>query len=256
MAKRKHITKRNATVLNRPLAPGRLKEWGFVDAVPEPGGPFDPAGEWSHTYAIRTSSGFLEFGLNERGTLAIERKRRGDNLAILVVKQTLVGADNKSATTDAEIVCRTDRLATPVSWRMTQTVETPDGLQKHAPPLKASGQAGAKEIRIASACAPRAHTLEHPPALDWCLFDAVQRWPEDQADDGPVAFDLVETGRLVKPGQTLRDRGIETVTWGDRTVKLRRLSQTGRGILPVDYWLDGNRRLVFVTGGNRAYALR
>jgi hypothetical protein len=70
-----------------------------------------------------------------------------------------------------------------------------------------------------------------------------------------VSFNLLEGLSVLKPEQRLVYRGVYPVRFGLEEISLQWFAQVGRGVLPYDYWLDKNHRLVLAASMNKAYIL-
>lgn len=224
-------------IVGTPLTPGLLWEMtAFADLEPTPAG-FSPSGAWQATYAIFSCQGYLAFGNQNRGVLRLERTPQTDGTFLLKATQRVGLEDAMGQVTEATIHCRSDALATPISWTLKSQFLDAEG--KVIPDLTVEEK------------------KEPPPGAvpatgDWCLFEAVQR-----LTPGTVvpSFTLLEGLDLAKTDQQLIDRGEETYTIGKETRAFRRYDQLGHGVLPINYWLDGNGRLQVVVTLNRAYIL-
>lgn len=95
--------------------------------------------------------------------------------------------------------------------------------------------------------------LDSAPTCDWLIFAAVQQLPKDPALTH--SFDMLEACRAHRPGQELTFKGQKTYTFGSKKVKLSCFEQIGEGILPYQYFLDENNRLVLVISGYRILVL-
>jgi hypothetical protein len=73
-------------------------------------------------------------------------------------------------------------------------------------------------------------------------------------DTAPLRFALLEDLDLLKPNHRLSFAETATVkAAGGSELKLTGYEQIGEGVLPFHYWLDEQRRLLFVLSGPRAY---
>lgn len=90
-------------------------------------------------------------------------------------------------------------------------------------------------------------------SADWCLFDAVQRLKLET--DDKVNFDMLEGMTVLKTDQSFHRDESQKDRPNFYKDKMTRIVQIGRGVLPVEYWLDSSYRLVLVTSGDRAYIL-
>lgn len=246
-------------MVKHPLTPTVLSEIGVLDETPLPSGPFDPTGDWTHTYRVWTCYGYRNQSNRDQGTLAIGRSARtGRKRLDLTVDQTL-RMDPKKHECDhhlsAQVVCRSDLLATPVEWTLTSEFaggaegQNPADMN-HAEAVKLSGRA--LRVRIRDRVFRR--QVSDRFTADWCLFEAVPRLPFGAGD--AVRFDLLEGLTMWKPGQRLTYRGELPVRWDDESASLHCFQQLGMGVWPYEFWLDGQHRLVVVITGVRVYILQ
>jgi hypothetical protein len=238
-----------------------------------PGGPFDPAGAWVNAYDIwECSQGYAKLG-----AVRIERTPLAGGGAKLDVKFRKLGKGGSMRLT-MSVECQGDALATPLRWQMENVVHDGQDAPLEATRIQETGEIVGGELRLTTGRATTRTAVPGAVALDWCLFDAVQRLPGPALE--PVAFTLVS--RLscqVKPGQRLSFRSAPTVELGGKRVwreepqelergtvyrpvagregavasKLRAYDQTGRGIVPVVYWVDESGRLLLVLAGLFGY---
>lgn len=99
----------------------------------------------------------------------------------------------------------------------------------------------------------RAQPLGGAHALNWGLFDAVQRLP--RALPEPLCFDLIKDFDELKPAQTLGWRESLSVAQGGAVLELEAWQLTGEGTLPTIYYRDTQGRLLFVISGLEGYIL-
>jgi len=226
-----------ASVTGDPLDPGKIIEMGVIDRIPLSPVDFDPRGEWKHDYLIVTCHGYLESGNDIQGYLRLERKKaNADGIFGLSVRQTIIMHEMTHLQV-AEIECREDDLASPLSWTLSSSYKDKSGKPLAGIGEKAKGKA--KDY-------PSARL-----AADWCLFEALQRHPFESIDG---RFDLLEGLSLLKKDHRLTYRG-KYPTPDGKTPPLRWFAQIGRGILPYDYWLDERHATLVVAAGSRAYIL-
>ena len=240
-------------IVGEPLAPAVLESVNALSGWPPPDdGPFDPGGNWAHTYRIWICHGYTDKGNANRGTLRIERVA-GEESSTLKVVQRIVSAGDIVHELHAQIFCRHDATASLERWTLSSRFLDPDGAVRE--PLSHQRAGAYRKDRIVQAIDGRPH---HQPAerlltSDWCLFDALQRRPFEDGDS-PV-FDLFDGLTVVRPEQRIRYAGTETFDRNGTRLPLHRFSQLGRGILPYDYWLDVNHRLLLVVSHDKAYIL-
>jgi hypothetical protein len=152
---------------------------------------------------------------------------------------------------DAEIRCRQDVLATPVSWRVRNRFGRDWKILDH---LTMEEEGASEDGGARYAIGGRSFAIPLGPTwtCDWGLLEAVQRMRWDGKD--AIRFDLLEKLRLPKPEQLIfRNPALDCRIEG--VGSLRCVSQTGRGILPFDYWVDAGGRLRFVATLHVAWIL-
>jgi hypothetical protein len=244
-----------STIVGSPLTPSLLKELHVVDEFPATPKDFDSQANWMNTYRIWTCHGFRETGNQNVGFLRIERTAREANQPIMLkVRQEVVQTDGLLHTLDAEIKCLNNQLASPVQWHLRSSFLDPNRQNIH--------DLGTDEIavidgNIINVRVRGGHKFRREvwglPTCDWCLFEAVQRLKFDK--EPSLNFDMLEGLSLLKQGQQLSYRGDYPMNLSSNNVSLHRFDQLGDGILPCEYWLENNHRLVAVTSMNKAYIL-
>ena len=92
-----------------------------------------------------------------------------------------------------------------------------------------------------------------PVTSDWCLFDAVQRLPFDKSAN--TKFNVFERLTVLKENQRLYYRENIKYQFKNLNLPLHSFLQIGSGVLPYEYWLDKNHRLLMATSGDRLYIM-
>jgi hypothetical protein len=186
------------------------------------------------------------------GTLRVRRKPVGANAIALEITQTTrqAGWGGFGHALEANVTCAADALCTPQSWDVRSVMLD----QKHRPvqdtEWRKRGKVDGGAIRYAGKAerrmpAPKAYTS------NWSLLDALQRLPGDDAK--PTVFDLLEELDLLKPHQRLAFYRVVEMELGGKKTRLHGFSLIGEGILPYEFWLDDQRRVLLAIGGRRAY---
>lgn len=224
-----------------PVSLTRLIEIGVV-RLPDTLGAFEPASAWKHSYRIWACSGFVNTG-EPHGLFRLERRPgRTPRTFGLAVRQLIPDEDKRWHETTAALTCRLDKPATPETWRVAAHFVHRDG---HRLPLPASRESSSLEKL------PR---KRGPIACDWGLFEAVQRLPFRTA--APMTFTLLEGLSLPKENHRLRYVGRSLVTTETgQTTTVHAFSHIGHGILPFEYWLDEQHRLLAAVSAGRAFIL-
>ncbi|MBN2309038.1 MAG: hypothetical protein JXR94_08715 [Candidatus Hydrogenedentes bacterium] len=246
-----------------------------LESFQPPDGPFEPAGAWDLSYGLYS----MARRCDRAGGLRLTRTPDGPERARLAVSCSKIAPGNHHQAITAEIECRTDALATPIRWQYEMKSFGPDGQPAVATQL--AKKAAVKKDAVEFAVGRRRTRAALPAAyaLNWALFDAVQRLPRVPFE--PIAFTLIDHFDQFKPGQTLSywkstelemggekverhrweqlEKGrIRKTSWervGARPIRLHAYSQLGRGIVPWVYWVDGAGRILAVVAGLEAYIL-
>jgi len=175
---------------------------------------------------------------------------------------------------------KADGLATPIRWQAQSCVHDTEDKPIEDTRLQETGEAGERGPRVKVGGKTARVSVEGPFTFDWCLFEAVQRLPGEALE--PLAFTLIDRlSREAKAEQRLAFRTAATVELGGKRVwreekqtleagavyrpvparegatatALRAYNQTGRGILPVVYWVNEQGRLLFALSGLIGYVL-
>lgn len=227
------------------LAPMR----GLLEKASFPEGPFDPLGAWEHHYAVcALTPERRAAGENPRpyGTLALTRTPAAGGQFTLGVDFSVTTRAQSGWRTHAEIICATDRLATPTKWEL------------RSAPLEETPASGFTETAVyrsgivtRSGRVQRKLAMPGPYTSNWSLMEAVQRLPFTEF--APLDFEMLEDLDERKPGQSLKPAGEFTLDLASKPVRLHAFRQIGRGILPIHYWVDDRHRLLAVSGGLRGF---
>jgi hypothetical protein len=247
--------KAKQTIVGSPLTPELLAELGAIARLPVAGQAFEPGGEWENTYRIWTCHGYRESGNANVGFLRIRRTADSDGRAFrLTVQQTVIEGDGMVSSLKAELTCSNDQLAAPVSWELASRFFGPEGEELTALDTRetASVEGGTLLIRTPAAAFKR--SVPVPLSCDWSLFDAVQRLKFD-TELPPVKFTMLEGLSVLKVGQYLSCQGERRAKFGPEAVPLHGFQQLGQGVLPTEYWLGSDHRLLIVTSMNKALIL-
>jgi len=238
------VLTRTRTGIGYPLTPDLLKELEQWHGGPETPADFDPTGSWTQTYRIVTTAGFYENAYSNVGHLKITRTPRStDETFTLRVDQEVVHAESVTHIFYAEITCKNDTFASPITWSLSSHFVGPDGERRANLDQNEIGRVedGTVTIQINGV----ENVQKGQVTGDWCLFEAVQRLPFGSS--GSLAFDLLEGMSIVRLGQKLSYRRHD----GD----LHSFHQLGSGALPYQYWLNDRHQLMIVVTGARAYLL-
>jgi hypothetical protein len=218
----------------------------FLADAKVPQGPFNPAGAWKQNWEICLSS-----ANKSPGTLVLEKKPRQDGTFDLLADWRVQQSMKSFQRLHAEVNCQADDLGTPMSWQAQSSIlqssgEPIDGLTiKQAVKVKD----GVLELSFGGAGGDVRRYADQPLktwSSNWSLLEAVQRLGGKEIK--PMSFSMLEYLDGRKNEQVLSSLGVQEITLGGRNVRLRGYQQLGRGILPMEYWLDEQQRLVLVLG--------
>ncbi|MHC4104179.1 MAG: hypothetical protein ACYSR9_04510 [Planctomycetota bacterium] len=228
--------KSQRTIVGSPLTPALLNELGALSNFPPPSDDFKPDGNWINTYRIWTCHGYRESGNENVGYLRIKRLIDSDSSIVLKVHQEVLQADALVNIVEATVECWKNQLASPIQWRVSSRFIDSDG--KPISQLS-SNETGSAALEL------------NGHSCDWCLFEAVQRLEFNRQTS--LNFDMLEGLSLLKKDQHLSYRGLFPTKIGAENVPLHCIVQLGNGILPCEYWLNDQHRLLVVTSMNKAY---
>ena len=213
----------------------------FLNKFTPPGGSFDPAGAWKQSYIIQledypTPSGWIEIQ-HSGGELHVE---------------SLVIHGNGGQQTTASIQCASDPLASPRSWKLELVMRDPAG--QPIAVTRVVQEASVKGDAVEMTYGGRKHALKVPRPFtsNWSLFAAVQRL--DAKQTRPTLRARRRSGSAEAEPGVVADRENKTVEAAEgKPLGLTGFQRIGEGVLPYQYWLDDQHRLLFVQMGPRGY---
>jgi hypothetical protein len=214
-----------------------------------PYGGFDPDQTWQHTYQVYTLAGRG----GRVGILNLHRRNTEDRNVLLEVNYKKLLPGQHTQIVLASIQCRDDKLATPLTWKYSSTIQNLQGKAiSHTTLEKSAVKEG---LAIDFKDGKTNHRIHKPNdyTINWALFDVVQRLPRRKRQT--LSFTLLDHFDQVKPNQTLAYHSEQEVRIHDADVRLHRFDQLGEGIVPWIYWVDTSGRLFFVVSGLEAYIL-
>ncbi len=241
-----------------------------------PPGDFTADGEWEHLYDVFA----LSRGCHRAGSLRLRRSAHGDNETRLQSTYDKVSPGGFRHVLNADMVCGTDSLATPVRWSWRYTTRDAKGQVVPGTAFEKRARCDGETVTVSDKLAARTFKLTQSPVLSWALFEAVQRLPRESFD--PLRFTLIDEFDLPKPNQSIRYRNRLTVRLGGKRVQreqwrrlekgrvrrtrwereggtdtvLHSYTHTGDGILPWVYWVDDSGRLLFARAGLKAFIMK
>lgn len=247
----------------RHMTPDVLRE---MQAIPStlPTTPFEPHADWTHCYRIWMSKGkgTLDNAQSETiGFLKISKQLHpsGETFQLQIHQHIFLQTPRHPQfdgyhswqEIKANMHCRNNALGSPIDWERTEHVFRE---QKSLPSLtvEEKGNNHGDHVTLSRNAQKTMFPLSHTWTSDWNLFECCQRIAPTV--DKPIAFTLFEKLKIAKAEQRIYENprlDTETRAFG----KMKGLSQTGRALLPFDYWLDAEGRLQFVTNCHIAYIL-
>ena len=114
------------TIVGYPLVPDLLRDMNLLQGFPETPADFDPNGQWTNTYRIMTCHGYREDGNEDIGLLRLSKSPDTDDTFRLKVEREIVNDEHRLHKYAAEIICRKDLAASPVSWRLSNQFTAPN----------------------------------------------------------------------------------------------------------------------------------
>jgi len=239
------VAKKPAPEQARPLTLDFLEQLGVFQGFRPPSGPFDPAGAWSSTYRL-----WMVQQWNSGGMLKLRRKPE-DKGVKLAVDQTILQWSGHVRFLEAELLCDADTLGTPRRWSLEARCLGPDKRVIDSTVMSEKGElkGGVREVWFGSRSCQR--KVPTPITSNWSLLDAVQRL--DGRKTKPLTFAMLDEMDLLKVEQELSFRAEKGMSFGGKKVKLTGYHQIGRGVLPWQYWVDEQGRLLFAFSGVRAW---
>lgn len=242
------------TIVGSPLTPELLKELGAIDEFPQTQKHFDPHENFTNTYRIWTCHGFRETGNQSVGFVRIERLAGKSSASFtLKVHQEVAEVDGIVNVVDAEIQCQYDQLASPVRWRLSSRFIGSDGHSQDELSIQEKARIEGNAMILQTGSHTSKQKVSSRMTCDWSIFEAVQRLKFDK--ESSLSFDMLEGLSLLKQDQKLSYHGAYPINLSRKNGDLHRFDQLGDGILPYEYWLDNNHRLVAAVSMNKAYIL-
>lgn len=204
----------------------------WLNSIPVPDAGFRADAKWRHCYDMYSLAG----GGSANGSVFITRM--GTVLDIIYEKRT---SDRPVLRQEARLEIENDLLATPRRWELYYRAESQPGKVMPETEIRKNGMFGRRD---------------EPCAVNWGLFDAVQRMPRRNRFKTGI-FTLYDHFDQPKPLQQIKYWDAFEVEMPDgKKMKLHAFEQIGRGILPIYYWVGGSGQLVAVISGIEGYILK
>ena len=210
-----------------------------------PKGSFDPAHPWSHSYQDLST-----YNLSTQGGVTIEyapeKKLRIESLRNCV--------DGYRYYTLAELVCATDNLGTPRSWRVISKVAKGTGDPGYLnSELVKEARVTDEVLTLDAGSSRRKEKLPGAYTCKWALLDGVGRMA--RAGVKQLEFTLLDEYDELCPNQMLRALTPAKVKTRDGIIDVLSYQHTGTATVPGTYYLDRDGRVLFYVAGMEILAL-
>jgi hypothetical protein len=232
-------------VADQPLSLEALVDLGALDGFVAPTGSFDPEAGWELRYRLWLAK------KGDAGTLKLTRPATAPGGAgVLTVEQSVTQSSGVVHETDVTIDFVADALSTPQSWEIDAVIVDASNPIERTRVSRSAVVVGG-EIRETVGGSEFVRPAPTTFTSNWSLFDAAQRL--SGASTSPLEFDLLEDLDLLKESQELVFRETRLFDVNGQTLSLTGYEMIGRGVLPLQLWLDDQRRPLFVFSGVCAY---
>ncbi len=240
-----------------PLTPLTLRKIGIIDGFPQESD-FDPSKPDVNSYRMWSVTSLNPSGFTARETGMLQVARLpgypGGEGALRFRHRILLeegnGFDGYNEIT-VEAACAPDALSSPLRWsaesRFVRGGQTQSGLTLREECSCADGRLLRRVGQV-----DYAYPIEGALTSDWNLFDALQQ-PDFLPPSQP--FTLLDGYNTLKTAQVLRTRPDLDEDFGGDTGRLRCITLLGRGILPTEFWLNEQGRVVSAISGTRVFFL-
>jgi len=235
------MQKKSVTAIAQDLADPESMIAKTLKLLKVPKGPFDPNGEYTHTYVDGTPF--------SRGHVAGEvtiRRKSGGRLHIEGYRKTPDKSHNYY--TIADLKCRNDELSTPSSWEVESKIaEKANGPAYLNSGLKKRAQVKKGVLKLEEGRSRHSFKLPGRYTCKLCLLDAVQRLPKLGTKE--VHFTLIDEYDQICPNQSLRIREKAKAFVKGDSVDVYLYDHIGTATVPGTYCVDASGRLLVYVAG-------
>jgi len=239
----------------RPLTPEILEAIGIVTEC-RPAGD-EPANSGVFEFWTTTSRRgvFYEQGRLEL-TIGASRVAGRRSLQVRELRRGADQHEQREHWIEAEIECRTDEYWSPGAWSYASWMHDPANRILPETVLRESVIREGRTLRRQVAGGEERERLagRGPLTSHWSLWEAVRHLPRKRGL--ALSFDCLEHLRKLKTGHCIRFVDTRKTTLAGRAIRLHRFLQTGCGILPTEYFVDDDERLLLVIDANRVAVAR
>jgi arylsulfatase A-like enzyme len=226
-----------------PITKQLLEEKGKLD-VKESVGDFNANEQWEQSWRIwlpsrgnpESSSGYLKVN-----------KSIDANSGKIIFEINQVISENNSwlHSTRAQIECQNDKYATPMKWQKScRFFTTVNDESMHLEELDSYTEGRLDEI---------SNDESINFASSFTLFDAIQRMSLENLTS--LDFTLLDELDKVKKNHSIRFKEETTIQYADKERAVKQYLETGEGLLPWEYFVDFEGRLLLAIIGMRTYVL-
>ncbi|NQZ70713.1 MAG: hypothetical protein HRT89_21880, partial [Lentisphaeria bacterium] len=209
---------------------------------------------WSQDYVIWSSHGFKDSKGDLMGMLRLDRKATVGDSFDLTVKRVVLDGPTDFHQTIATISCQGDELATPRSWQLSNHSLDQDLKALSALSLNESGNFEKGTLICQRDGHESRQEIPGKLAFDWGMLAAVQGLPFEK--NNAINFTYLEALSHIKDDQQIYYHGATTLPIGTGSMTVHCFRHLGRGIMPTEYWLDEQHRLLAAIDGGHAYILK
>jgi hypothetical protein len=237
---------KKAKAERRDITYGTLEAFsGFFEGFTPPAAGFDRRGAWTNTYAVYLFAG-------DPGPVGfLEIERRPATAGVELVVATRLAHYNGYQEQKATLRCAGEPPGALRSARIESVSGGTDGAPVASTRLVVEATVSGGAVEFMRAGRRRTAKAAPPVVAGWALFDVVQQL---SAEAAPLQFTLLDDGDLLKPAQRLLYAGRTAVrAAGGASLALDCWEQTGYGVLPTHYWVDGRGQLLAAIAGQKAF---
>lgn len=239
--------------VGEPYTPRVLESLGVLNAFPDKKD-FSPNKPWLHTYRIWGGHGFIKVRNFNIGILLIERlQSESDTVISFRIQQKIVHLGGIVQILTATVTSKNDSIASLVEWNLVSTITDTSGSLSRELNLEHVAKIQDNTIQRTINGQKSTIKLDTPLSSDWTMFEAIQRLPFETPSI--PAFDSLDGLTVLKKNHRLFYRNNHSENMTKQNIRLHNFYQLGHGVLPYEYWLDENHRLLMMITGNRNYIL-
>lgn len=222
-----------------------------MEYVPPSVGEFDPRRSWTQSYAMYW---LIPRGAIKVGEVTLIRRTKGSSGFVLGVHPRRFSVSGFSQFVRAELHCKNNALASPVSWIFDSKLAR----NVHDRPYLQSGRRSTGIVRDGVLMVRDNFRTARTPlsgayGSEWAIMEAVQRLPREHTPT--MHYTLIKQFGTPEPSHSLGYRDQVTIPLKDGPLKLHSYCDIGTAVIPTTYWVDEHGRLVFVCTGLQVYAL-